>query len=124
MRIESLPNKLKLLLKQILMGTIILTRESCNKEVSVLIGQDVILGLLENPTTGYVWKYELSGDKVRLTGNDYKMMRDVSIGKKGARFFNFKVVKAGAIDIVMNLTSAVEKNGTGIEQCNIRLLAR
>jgi predicted secreted protein len=104
------------------MEKIELTKADHHKIVDAIKGQEIIISLSENPTTGYLWNYANQNERVQLLNSDYEPT-SVAMGGGGKRRFHFKVTEAGEIDIVLKLRRSWEKND-GIDDFRIRLLAK
>ena len=61
----------------------------------------VEFSLRENPTTGYAWQYEIEGDCVALTKDDYAQdpSQPGMAGVGGTRYFTFTAEKAGTATV-------------------------
>lgn len=68
------------------------------KAISVDVGQEFIIALGSNPTTGYSWQPEFDSNNLALTNKEYKA--DDTTGKQivgagGTEYFHFKALKNG-----------------------------
>ncbi len=68
--------------------------------VEVGTGDEVVIRLPENATTGYVWSVGSVDDNLTLTGAD---AIPAEPGSRGERVFRVRAISAGSGDIVLRL---------------------
>jgi inhibitor of cysteine peptidase len=72
--------------------------------IQVGIGEEFVIALDSNPTTGYGWEADFGQDKLELIDNTYESdEKDAYVsaraGVGGTEYFRFKTLKAGSTDI-------------------------
>jgi inhibitor of cysteine peptidase len=76
-------------------------RKANNTQVVLTIGEDLQVTLPENPTTGFRWQLEASGEPLlQLLDEDFDSSA-VAAGSGGNRRWRFKAVHKGATTIEM-----------------------
>ena len=91
------------------MATITLTGADDGKTVDLGAGDDLVLRLKENPTTGYQWALEPGSDAVLAPqASDYVGGAGPALGGGGERVFTFKAQQAGSATIRLKLWRAWE----------------
>ncbi len=94
------------------MSTITLTRADDGRTVEVRAGATIMVRLEENPTTGYRWAPELTGDEVvALEASDY-VPPGPAVGGGGERVFTFKAKKSGNATVRLKLGREWEGEGS------------
>jgi inhibitor of cysteine peptidase len=78
--------------------------------VSARVGDDILIRLAENATTGYRWAIQITGTAVVSTGDAYVQPPDAQIGAGGQRVFTVTATAPGAADIVLRLARLWEPN--------------
>ena len=77
------------------MTSLTMTEADDGRIVSAHAGDEVVVRLPENPTTGYRWEVErLDGNLVR-EGDSFTLHPDVKIGSGGLRELRFRATAAG-----------------------------
>ena len=81
-----------------------LTRGDNGKTIEVQAGDNVVVRLEENPTTGFVWAIDQDNDDILpLQNSDYTMAPSAGIGGGGQRSLTFKAQKAGTVSLQLKL---------------------
>jgi inhibitor of cysteine peptidase len=89
-----------------------LTEESNGKEVAVNVGQNFIISLPENPTTGYVWRFVKVGNVERNATPICSKMSDIfvpkhstssRVGTPGIHQWHFRADAPGAATLELQL---------------------
>jgi len=81
-----------------------LGEESNGREISLNVGDTVILRLPENPTTGYRWTLEKDGSPVcSKIGDSFVPPADSRPGSPGTHEWRFRAEKPGAAAVEMRL---------------------
>lgn len=80
--------------------------------VSIQAGQDFIISLESNPTTGYSWKYLGSSPEgvVEMVGNEFRPPEIQRKGAGGKEEWRFRSLKAGKTVISFQYVRPWEKN--------------
>jgi len=80
-----------------------LSQTDNGKTITLKLGEDVVLQLEENPTTGFRWEFEQRNDEIlQLIGTDY-VPHGTGLGRGGERIFRFKASKRGNAHVVLKL---------------------
>jgi inhibitor of cysteine peptidase len=69
-------------------------------EIEVFVGENFIVALYSNPTTGYKWEAEYDSDFVELIRQGYYVAPSVASG--GLDAFEFRPYKVGETHITMS----------------------
>lgn len=80
--------------------------------IEVKVGQEFIIALEENPTTGYTWQEEFDDSFLELVEDKYKPSSEAEegmVGAGGTRSFEFKGLKKGETEVTMVLKRAWEE---------------
>lgn len=88
-------------------GTVTVTSSDNGKSLDAHVGDDILVTLAENPTTGYRWKPEPADGRVLASeGDTFEMAADPAIGSGGTHQFRFAVLAPGRATIVLRLQRA------------------
>ncbi|TKV80111.1 hypothetical protein FDV58_17840 [Bradyrhizobium elkanii] len=80
-----------------------------NKKVAVRVGDDVIISLPQNTTTGFKWDPLSHTDHLTHEGTDSAPAGTTTPGASGAAVtFRYKVMKPGAAAVVLKLWRGFE----------------
>lgn len=71
--------------------------------VQVEAGDEVVIRLPENATTGYVWSVGAVADNLALTGDEPTPAGGGGVGVEGERVFRVRAVAPGSGDVVLRL---------------------
>ena len=69
------------------------------REHTVRVGDDVMVTLPENPSTGFRWTLSTSGDDVLALESDAYSASGVTPGKPGTRAFQLRAAAPGTVEI-------------------------
>ena len=86
--------------------TLRLTEADAGRGVLLHVGDDLVLQLAENPTTGYAWSVEApsaAGAALREAPARFQAPAGPEAGAAGAREFRFEAVAPGAADLQFKL---------------------
>jgi inhibitor of cysteine peptidase len=93
--------------------SLVLDKESNGKTVAAQVGQQIVIKLRGNPTTGYQWSVaKLEGESVEAVGEPkYEMDPGAEgrVGAGGTYTFTFKAVKAGQAALSLRYARSWEK---------------
>lgn len=64
-------------------------------ELDVMVGDELVVDLEENPSTGYRWTLKDDVDGLELLGDDYDPADDLTVGSGGTRRFLFRAASEG-----------------------------
>ena len=93
------------------MSTVTLTPADNGRTVEVRAGDAVVVRLQENPTTGYRWAAEPTGEAVALEGFEY-VGSGSAVGGGGERVFTFRAKQAGSAAVRLKLWREWEGEGS------------
>jgi inhibitor of cysteine peptidase len=71
------------------MATVQLTKSDDGRSVEVREGEEIVLRLPENPTTGFRWHVERA-DAMKLVGDSFELDPNPQIGSGGVRELRFR----------------------------------
>ncbi len=77
------------------MATVTLTEADNGKAVAVHVGDEVVVRLRENPTTGYRWQVERADDALQPEADSFELAPHPQVGSGGMRSFRFRVSAGG-----------------------------
>jgi inhibitor of cysteine peptidase len=93
------------------------TYKDVGEEINVDVGQEFIIALASNPTTGYSWQASYDETMLELVGGESTYEADETdeevVGGGGTEFFRFKALKAGAVEITMTYAQPWEGGEVG-----------
>jgi inhibitor of cysteine peptidase len=85
--------------------------------ISVKVGQNFIIALDENPTTGYRWQEEFDASFLELVGDKYEPSSEAKkpgiVGAGGTRSFEFKASKKGETKVTLVYKQPWKGGGVG-----------
>jgi inhibitor of cysteine peptidase len=84
-----------------------LTEQDNGAEITVRKAEEIIIALPENPTTGYRWSVEASGDALALDSADYAPAT-TAVGAGGKRTMRFIAQRPGTSTIHAQLRRSWE----------------
>ena len=88
-------------------GTVRVTSSNNGKSLDVRVGDEILVSLAENPTTGYRWELEPADGRVLGSeGDTYEMAADPAIGSGGTHQFRFAARAPGRTTIALKLRRA------------------
>ena len=78
-------------------GTLNLTEQDNGGQISARAGEEVILRLPENLTTGFRWEVEAANPRIlELASATHESSRSAALGASGQALFRFRVIGAGS----------------------------
>ena len=82
--------------------------------VTIGAGQQFVIALGSNPTTGYSWQESYDQTMLELVEKTYKEEADKGVvGAGGVEYFRFKALKAGETEITLTYEQPWEGGGVG-----------
>ena len=85
------------------------------------LGQSVTVRLKENPTTGYLWKFQADpGSAIEVLDSDYLSSGNLP-GAGGTREFHLRTKKAGSVQLHLTLLRSWEGEGSAVERRDFTL---
>jgi inhibitor of cysteine peptidase len=92
------------------------TYTDSGQEINIGVGQDFIIALGSNPTTGYSWQASYDESMLELVGGqstyEPKETGDDVVGAGGIESFQFRALKAGQAEITLSYARPWEGGGT------------
>ncbi len=86
------------------MSTITLTQADKGKSITVHVGDEVIINLTENPTTGYRWAIDKTDDTILTSqSSTFSPTPSGAIGSGGTRTFTFTAKHPGTAHLQLKL---------------------
>jgi inhibitor of cysteine peptidase len=94
-------------------GMQIFDENAHEREVGIHIGEVFEIALPENPTTGFRWSFEVSGEPFCSLLDDYfEPASQNLLGQGGYHYWHFKAVQAGLGNIALTYRRSWERTGT------------
>jgi inhibitor of cysteine peptidase len=85
-------------------------------------GEEVLVELAENPTTGYVWHHvDPDGSGLVLVSSDFDPPNAAAVGAGGVRRLRFRVSGAGRRALVLVLKRPWESGGSEVGNWRVDL---
>jgi inhibitor of cysteine peptidase len=85
--------------------TVVKTYDDAGQEIDIDVGQEFIIALGSNPTTGYSWQASYDETMLELVGGEPTYEADETdenvVGAGGVEYFRFLTLKAGETEITM-----------------------
>ncbi len=80
--------------------------------IDIGVGQEFVIAIGANPTTGYDWEVSLDETILELVEKTYKPAEEAEhkiVGAGGVDYFRFKALKAGETEIIMTYKRSWEE---------------
>jgi len=77
-------------------------------ELAAMVGDDVIVRLPENPTTGYQWRIDELPTMLNLLSTDFMIAAEPAPGAGGQRIIRFRATRSGVARVRMVLARSWE----------------
>ncbi len=98
-------------------GKLTLTKADKGKTVQVHTGDQVMLQLDENPSTGYLWAIDKTDNAVlALQHSDYTPTPGGALGSGGTRVFTFIAKNPGRVHLQLKVWRSFEGNSSVIQR--------
>ena len=91
--------------------------------VEVGVGDEVVIRLPENATTGYVWSVESIGPGLEVMDDTTVPPGEAAPGAAGERLFRVRAVSPARADVVLRLARSWE-SGPGMQRRRVTVTAR
>ncbi len=102
------------------MSTITLTQADKGKSITVHPGDEIIINLTENPTTGYQWAIDKTDATVLVSQNPtFSSTPGGAIGSGGTRTFTFIAKQPGTVQLQLKLWREWLGNASIIDRYDI-----
>jgi predicted secreted protein len=103
-------------------GDVTVTAEQNGETIRVEVGQTVVVELVENQSTGYLWNFVEEPDPRVLSpiDDDYEVDSDAE-GSSGVHTWRFEAVAAGSTSIAMENYFQTEPEKQGMEPFAIEI---
>lgn len=103
------------------MRTVTISETDNGKSLALGLGDDIVLTLAENPTTGYRWQLDSPpGLIVSVTGDSFTPGSG-QIGGGGTRTFSLRALRAGAARLSLKLKRSWDPADKYAQEFNIEL---
>ena len=104
------------------MSTISLTQADKGKTVTVHTGDEIVINLAENPTTGYRWAVDQT-DATALTSQNptFSATPGGAIGGGGTRTFTFTAKQHGTVHLQLKLLRAWQGDSSIIDRFDVTI---
>jgi inhibitor of cysteine peptidase len=102
-----------------LMGgcTVVKTYDDAGQEIDIGVGQEFIIALGSNPTTGFSWQASYDDTKLELVGGESTYEADDEgegvVGGGGVEYFRFKTLAAGETEVTLTYAQPWEGGDVG-----------
>jgi inhibitor of cysteine peptidase len=92
------------------------------REVQIHVGEVFEITLPENPTTGFRWHFEASGESFcSLLDDHFEASPQNLPGQGGRHYWHFKAVQVGSGDITLVYRRSWEQTGTPARKFTLRV---
>ena len=83
---------------------------SMRNEFEVEVGDKITVKLCSNPTTGFEWGYEITGDDVIMEeDHDFEEPEDGAVGVAGTEVWTFEATETGEAEVHMEYSRPWEE---------------
>jgi len=89
--------------------------------ITVVVGDEVVLDLAENPTTGYRWEVESQGSVLTSSPSTYESNANVAIGGGGRRQIPLLAAQSGETVIRVRLRRTWDAPDESIDERTFRV---
>lgn len=93
------------------------TYKDVGEDIDISVGQEFIIALGSNPTTGYSWQASYDETRLELVGGESTYEPEETdeevVGGGGTELFRFKALKAGEVEITMTYAQHWEGGEVG-----------
>jgi inhibitor of cysteine peptidase len=96
-----------------------LAQDDSGRTITAAVGEELVIGLAENPTTGYRWQAEFDTSILQASGDRYDASSPLR-GAPGTRFFSYTTLQPGETTLTLVNRRSWEQ-GAGIDQFVIDL---
>lgn len=104
------------------MSEVVIEQSDQGETFEVRPGDQILIRLEENPTTGYQWHVDLADEQVlALEGSDYVQAEDAGVGGGGTRTFRFGAQSPGTVDLVLRLRREWEAEEAAIDRFDVTI---
>ncbi|MBA3276782.1 MAG: protease inhibitor I42 family protein [Chloroflexia bacterium] len=94
------------------MSTLPLTKDDNGRTVESRQGDEIVLRLPENATTGYRWHIDRADEQFEQTADSYHPEPELRFGSGGVREFRFRARAAGTARLELKHWQAWEGEGS------------
>ncbi len=99
-----------------------LTLAENGKSITIELGEEVVVTLAENPTTGFRWSLETSHQAIlELERTAFVPPTSAAVGSPGQRVYTFKASHTGSESLRMKLWRAWEGENSVCERIEITI---
>lgn len=97
--------------------TVVKTYDDAGQEIDIGVGQEFIIALGSNPTTGFSWQASYDDTKLELVGGESTYKADDEgegvVGGGGVEYFRFKTLAAGETEVTLTYAQPWEGGDVG-----------
>jgi len=97
--------------------TVVKTYDDAGQEIDIDVGQEFIIALGSNPTTGYSWQASYDETMLELVGGEPTYEADEEgedvVGAGGVEYFRFLALEAGETEITLTYEQPWEGGEVG-----------
>jgi inhibitor of cysteine peptidase len=102
-----------------------LTESSAQSTVNLMLGDDLVITLTGNPTTGYIWEKVKGSKKMLQQQGDYQYTKSGSkLGAGGIFIFSFKAIAPGTAKLRLIYRRPFEKNVKPLRTYDVTVIIR
>ena len=105
-------------------GTLNLTEQDNGGQISARAGEEVILRLPENVTTGFRWAVEDANPKLELASATHESSRSAALGASGQALFRFRVIGTGSEKLSLKYWRQWEGDASIVKRFVVTVQAR
>ena len=104
------------------MSTITLTQADKGKSITVHPGDEIVIRLPENPTTGYRWAIDQADENILVDQTPaFSPTPGGAIGSGGTRTFTFTAKQPGAVHLQLKLLRAWQGDSSIIDRYDVTI---
>lgn len=97
--------------------TVVKTYDDAGQDIDIGVGQEFIIALGSNPTTGYSWQASYDETMLELVGGEPTYEADETeegvVGAGGVEYFRFLALEAGETEITLTYAQPWEDGDIG-----------
>jgi inhibitor of cysteine peptidase len=95
------------------------------KQLAIRVGDELLVELPENPTTGYRWQLNSSGDaSLTLDRDEFELPTNSTAGSGGTRHISLRASSTGHSQLRLELRRAWEQGQSAVEEFAVPIEVR